>query len=325
MEFILFRTTCQAMRSVRLQVLSTRRLSVRFASSNGGPFKSYLITPKELSTALSETSKDSSSRIIPLCSSWFAPNDPECRTGMNVFKQKRLPNAVFFDINEVKDASSVYPHMLPTAEEFAAAMSNLGLRKTDRIVVYDSVELGIFSAPRAAWTLKVFGHPSVHILNNFKIWVQDGFPTESGEMDEVGEQTKYPVPSINPDRVACFRDVKSAAKDYGNENTERVQIIDARSPGRFIGKDPEPRPGVSSGHVPGSINLPLAEILDPTTKAFLPSEELKKLFESKGLDPKLPIITTCGTGVMACALDAALGQANFGDESDRKVYDGSWT
>lgn len=244
---------------------------------------------------------------------------------MKVFKQRRIPNAVFFDIDKVKDASSAYPHMLPTAEEFAAAMSSLGLKRTDRIVVYDSAELGIFSAPRAAWTLKVFGHPNVHLLDNFKIWVQDGFPTESGDIKEVEEQTKYSVPSINPDRVACFRDVKSAAKEHGQEIAEKVQIIDARTLGRFSGKDPEPRPGLPSGHIPGSINLPLAEILDPKTKAFLPSEELKKLFESKGLDPKRPIITSCGTGVMACALDAALGQADFGDESDRKVYDGSWT
>ena len=324
MEFRLVRSAWQYNYN-RPKVLVLQRLSIRFSSTNGSPFKSYLITPKELSAALSESPKDSKSRIIPMCASWFLPNDPQGRTGLKVFEQKRIPNAVFFDIDAVKDDSSPYPHMLPTAEAFASAMSDLGLKKTDRVVVYDSAELGIFSAPRAAWTLKVFGHPNVHILNNFKIWVQDGYPTESGNIKAIEEKTTYPEPSINPDRVACFRDVKSAAKDNDKEGEDKFQILDARSPGRFSGRDPEPRPGLSSGHIPGSINLPLQEILDSTNKAFLSAEELRKVFEKAGLDPETPIIASCGTGVMACALDAALGEAKFGEEVFRRVYDGSWT
>ena len=215
--------------------------------------------------------------------------------------------------------------MLPTAEAFAEAMSGLGLRRDDCLLVYDSYEQGIFSAPRVAFTLKVFGHPQVHILNNFKLWVDQGYPTESGAAQETWEKTTYPVPSINPDRVACFRDVKSIAQDYTKPGSEKTQVIDARSPGRFSGASPEPRPTISSGHIPGSFNVPLPDILDPNTKAFLPKDKLRKVFESKGLDPRKHIVNSCGTGVMAAALDVALAEAEFGSEEKRRVYDGSWT
>ena len=215
--------------------------------------------------------------------------------------------------------------MLPTAAGFAPAMTDLRIRREDRLVVYATAELGIFSAPRVAWTLRVFGHPNVHILNNFRMWVDQGLPTESGEPSSAPEKSKYVVPAFNPDRLACFRDVRLVARELGKEDGEKVQILDARSPGRFSGKEPEPRPGLSSGHMPGSLNVPLPEILDPKTKAFLSKEDLKKVFEGRGVDPKLPIISSCGTGVMAAALDAAMAEAQIGKESDRRVYDGSWT
>ena len=301
--------------------------TARYAST-GGSLNSYLVTSQELSQALAKnvpTKISTSPRIVPLCAAWFLPNDLEGRTGQKVFEERRIPQACFFDIDEVRDHDSSYPHMLPTAEVFAEAMSNMGIRKDDQLVVYDTHELGIFSAPRVAWTLRVFGHPGVHILNNFRLWVEEGYPTESGSAPEP-EKTKYPPPKFdNPTVVACFREMKSIAKDHGKEGADSVQIVDARSPGRFSGKEPEPRPGLSSGHMPGSINLPLPEILDPKSKTLLPAAELKKLFETKGLDPKKPIYSTCGSGVMAAALEAAFAQANFGDEKDRKVYDGSWT
>ena len=297
--------------------------------STGGSLSSYFVTPRELHDAMaSSTSSESSTskRIVPLCASWFLPNDPQKRTGRQVFEQNRIPTARFFDLDAVKDNDSPYPHMLPTAETFAEAMSNLGIKRDDRVVVYDTQELGIFSAPRVAWTLRVFGHPSIHILNNFRIWVEQGLPIEGGNTSTVPEiKTQYSVPSIHPDAVVCFREIKSIAKENGKKDSEDIQVIDARSSGRFTGKEPEPRPGLPSGHIPGSINLPLPEILDAKTKALLPKAELRKIFEAKGLNPERPIISTCGTGVMAAVLDAALSEADFGDSKNRRVYDGSWT
>jgi len=114
-------------------------------------------------------------------------------------------------------------------------------------------------------------------------------------------------------------------KDYNKEGSEGVQILDARPYGRFTGKDPEPREGLSSGHMPGSISVPVSELLDPVTKAILPGETLRKIFEEKGIDLKRPIVNSCGTGVTAAVIDAALAEAEYGEESNRRLYDGSWT
>ncbi|KAL8921705.1 MAG: hypothetical protein Q9208_005634 [Pyrenodesmia sp. 3 TL-2023] len=291
--------------------------------------QSHTITPKELSHALGKnvpTKISTAPRVIPLCAAWFLPNDPEGRTGRKVFEEKRIPSARFFDLDAVKDHESPYPHMLPSAEDFAKAMQDIGIRKDDEVVVYDTQELGIFSAPRVAWTLKVFGHPSVHILNNFRLWVQKGYPTDSGPVEAVVEEpSHYPTPSLDRSKVVDFSEMRDIARDHNKEGSEGIQVLDARSKGRWAGTDPEPRPGLSSGHMPGSISLPVSELLDPDTGAFLPGKELRRLFASKGVDPERPIISSCGTGVTAAVIDAALGKAGYGMPEARRLYDGSWT
>ncbi|KAG9783962.1 Rhodanese-like protein, partial [Aureobasidium melanogenum] len=290
-------------------------------------FSSYLVSPKELNDALEKNASSTGAnapKVIPICAAWFMPNDPEKRTGLEVFKRKRIPTARFFDIDEIKDNESPYPHMLPTCEAFADAMSKLGVNRHDELVVYDTEELGLFSAPRVAWTMRVYGHPQVHILNNFRLWCKEGYPIETGP-PMVPNITKYPVPSYNTDMVVKFAEMKTIGYDHGKEGSEEIQILDARSKGRWDGSEPEPRPGLKSGHMPGSTSLPFQELLDPETKALKPREELRKIFESRGLDPKKPFIATCGTGVTAAILEAALKEAEFGTEDDRRLYDGSWT
>lgn len=292
-------------------------------------FQSYIVTPKQVAGALlknSPTKISTSPRIIPLCAAWFLPNDPDGRTGQQVFRECRIPSARFFDIDQVKDHDSKYPHMLPTVEGFSEAMQRLGIRQDDTIIVYDTKELGIFSAPRVGWTLKVFGHPNVHILNNFRLWVEQGYPTESGDVEDVVERdSHYPVPTFDPDMVVKFAEMKEIAKDYGKEGAEGIQVLDARSLGRWKGTEPEPRQGLPSGHIPGSISVPITELLCPKAKTLLPGDELAKLFESKGIDPEKPIISSCGTGVTAAVIDAALNEASWGRADDRRLYDGSWT
>ena len=291
--------------------------------------QSYIVTPKELADAMTKnvpTKISTAPRVVPVCASWFLPNDPEGRTGHSVFKQQRIPSARFFDLDAVKDHDSKYPHMLPTAEDFAQAMKDIGIRKDDEVVIYDSKELGIFSAPRVGWTFKVFGHPSVHLLNNFRLWVEQGYPTESGEVEAVVEApSHYPTPQVDPEKVVKFAEVKDIAKDYGKEGAEGIQILDARPHGRWVGTSPEPRPGLSSGHIPGSMSVPHSELLDPKTGALLPGDDLRRVFESTGIEPEQPIISSCGTGVSAAVIDAALGEADFGHANDRRLYDGSWT
>lgn len=291
--------------------------------------KSYIVTPKELSDALTKnvpTKISTAPRIVPVCASWFMPNDPQNRTGLKVFMEQRISSARFFDLDAIKDHESAYPHMIPTPEEFAKAMRDMRIRKDDTVVVYDTKEMGIFSAPRIAWTFRVFGHPEVHILNNFRLWVEQGYPTEAGESDaRIEETSEYPVPNVISSMVATFSEVKEIAKDYGKDGAEGIQILDARARGRWAGTEPEPRPGIPSGHMPGSISVPFSELLDPETKAFLPGKDLRKIFETKGIDPRKPIVNSCASGVTAVIVDTALDEAGFGDPSHRKVYDGSWT
>ncbi|GAQ46475.1 thiosulfate sulfurtransferase [Aspergillus niger] len=290
-------------------------------------FNSYLITPKELDSALKKnprTKISTSPRVVPLCAAWFMPNDPEGRKGIDIFRKHRVPEARFFDLDGVKDHDSPYPHMLPTAETFAEAMSELGIRRDDEVVVYDTEELGIFSAPRVGWTLRVFGHPRVHLLNNYRLWVREGYPTETGEPSQP-ERTNYPVPTYDSKLVIPYRELKEIAKEHRKEGAKEVEILDARSYGRWAGTDPEPRPGLSSGHIPGSQSLAFQQLLDPETKTYLPGPELRKIFEGKDIDESKSIISSCGTGVTATIIETALGEAEFGEPNLRRVYDGSWT
>jgi len=315
------------LRAVAARPLSPCARRALAASPATRSFSSYLVTPAELADALHKAPPspvNSEPRVIPLCASWFMPNDPEGRTGIDVFREKRIPKARFFDVDKVIDKRSPYPHMLPSPTRFAEAMSELGIRRDDTVVVYDSRELGIFSAPRVGWTMRVFGHPRVHVLNNFRLWVDQGLPTESGNVWTV-ECGTYPIPDLDEARVASYEHVREVALDHNKEGAEGVQILDARAPGRWTGRDPEPREGLSSGHMPGSFNIPFDRVLDPQTKTFLPPASLRHVFEAAGLDPAKPIISTCGTGVTACVLETALDEAGFGAPEQRRVYDGSWT
>jgi thiosulfate/3-mercaptopyruvate sulfurtransferase len=301
-------------------------------------FSSYLVSPAELHRALDKGSPPSTaaSRVIPLCATWFMPND--ARTGLDSFRRLRIPHARFFDLDAVVDRHADLPHMLPSPKTFAASMSELGIRREDTVVVYDSHEAGIFSAPRVGWTLRVFGHERVHVLDNFKLWVEQGLPTETGEFYSI-ECGQYPIPELDESRVASFEDVREVAlgslggtggqedassSPAGGDGAETApQIIDARAHGRWTGRDPEPRKGLSSGHMPGSINVPFSDVLDPTTKALLPADRLRALFAKRGVDPARPVVASCGTGVTACVIEAALGAA--GHKGAVRVYDGSWT
>ena len=306
----------------------------------------YLIPPSTFASSLSsQSSHPSTPRVIPLCAAWFLPNSPH--NGISVFKKSRIPGAKFLDIDELKDHHSPYPHMLPSADEFAIAMRQLGIKRDDRVVVYDSKELGLFSAPRVGWMFRVMGHERVNVLNSFKAWVAEGYPLETGpirqeqvigvagEVSASSSDKDYPVPEIDLEKVANFEYVRDIAQPHvkSEQNSAAAatpQILDARPLGRFAGTDPEPRPGLSSGHIPGSISVPFPSLLDPTSGTLLPAQELRKIFEAKGVDLTRPVISSCGTGVTAAVVDAALEVAGYKEEGNsgmtkKQVYDGSWT
>jgi len=243
-----------------------------------------------------------------LDASWHLPaagRDPRAE-----FTQGHIPGAVFFDIDAISDPASGLPHMLPDAPSFAKAMGALGVSDNMTIVVYDS--LGVFSAPRAWWSLQTFGARKLYMLDGgLPAWRAAGLPIESGEAE--------PEPAIfnaqlNSGAVASIEDVAAALKN------DTAQVADARSAERFSGAAPEPRPGLPSGHMPGARNLPIGKLI--ANGRMKPPADLLAAFHEAGLDPDAPIITSCGSGVTAAVINFALACAG---KPAPRLYDGSWT
>jgi thiosulfate/3-mercaptopyruvate sulfurtransferase len=227
------------------------------------------------------------------------------------FAQAHIPGAVFFDIDRIADQATSLPHMLPTADAFAEAVGTLGVGSGDRVIVYDV--RGVISAARVWWTFRVFGHDRVAVLDGgLRAWKAEGRPLEAGEPGPPRRQFRA---TLRPELV---RDLESMR---GNLATRSEQVLDARSPGRFAGTEPEPRAGLRGGHIPGSLNLSY-ETLYRADGTLLPPDALRTAFSAAGVDLGQPVTTTCGSGVTASVL--ALGLHLVGHPRVA-VYDGSWT
>jgi thiosulfate/3-mercaptopyruvate sulfurtransferase len=224
------------------------------------------------------------------------------------YMEKHIPGAVFFDIDELSDHSTTLPHMLPSIEEFSSSMSALGIGNDMTVVIYE--QEGVFSAPRAWWMLRTFGVREVYILDGgLHAWLDDGRPTQSGPVNRAAArfQAKFDF-----DAVKNFVQIQQMI-------AERGQILDARSAGRFSGSSPEPRPGISSGHMRGAVNVPFTELAEEGR--LKSAEALRDLFIAKGVDIQQPITTTCGSGVTAAVIALGLEVAGAKQVS---LYDGSW-
>jgi len=233
-------------------------------------------------------------------------------TARQLYDTRHIPGAVFFDIDEIADEHNPLPHMLPSPEKFAARMRRLGLGDGHKIVVYDST--GLSSAGRPWWMLRVFGHRDVAILDG-------GLPKWQAE----GRAVTDDVPVLRERHFTARLNtllVRDKGQIIDNLVTQREQVIDARSRARFEGSAKEPRPGLRSGHIPGSLNLPVDELTDRRTRAMLPAEGLAQLFAAAGLERGKPVVTSCGSGVTACGLAFALHLIGWPDAA---VYDGSWS
>jgi thiosulfate/3-mercaptopyruvate sulfurtransferase len=224
------------------------------------------------------------------------------------YLDKHIPGALFFDIEELSDHSTPLPHMLPTPQDFSRSMSSLGVGNDMTIVVYE--QEGVFSAPRAWWTLRTFGARHVHILDGgLRAWTEANLPTESGPVHRVPATFQA---TLNPDAVKNLSQLKDKLANH-------QQILDARSAARFNGTAPEPRPGLSSGHMPGATSVPFTELVEDGR--LKPAEKLRELFLAKQVDLQQPITTTCGSGVTAAVI--ALGLEVVGAQNV-SLYDGSW-
>jgi thiosulfate/3-mercaptopyruvate sulfurtransferase len=221
-----------------------------------------------------------------------------------------IPGAVFFDIDTVADHSSDLPHMLPAPGQFGEAAGALGIDENDTIVVYDAS--GLYSAPRVWWTFRIFGAKNVFMLDGgLAAWKAEGRKLEAGAVKRAPRSFNAEMDTA---AVAMVADVQMALNDGS------AQIVDARSAGRFAGKEREPRAGLRSGHMPGSFNVPFGEIIE--NGRLVAPERIAAAFKKGGVDLDKPMITSCGSGVTAVVL--ALGLDVLGKPFPR-IYDGSWS
>lgn len=241
--------------------------------------------------------------------SWYLPQAG--RNAKEEYESAHIPRAVFFDIDDLSDEKSPYPHMLAPAPKFASRMRKLGLGDGNLIVVYDGA--GIYSAARAWWMLRAMGHEDVVVLDG-------GFPKWKAEHRPIEDMVPAPyprhfTPRPNNALLRSFDQVKA------NIASKAEQVVDARGAGRFGAKEPEPRPGTKGGHIPGSTNTPYTEFTNQngTLKS---AAELTKIFAARGIDPTKAVVTTCGSGVTASIV--LLGLAVLGAKKTA-LYDGSWS
>lgn len=226
-----------------------------------------------------------------------------------LFRDSHIPTARFFDLEAISDRRSALPHMAPTPEIFAKAIGDMGISPSDHVVIYD--RQGLFSAARVWWTFRLMGHETVQILRGgLPAWQAAGLPVSSGDTDI------QPSAYLTPEPETLSIDINELKEILKSKTSV---ILDARPLARFEGKASEPRAGLRSGHIPGSLSLPFSALLDQG--ALKPTDELKALFSELGLHKDTPVITTCGSGVTAAIIALALFEAGY---DKVRLYDGSW-
>jgi thiosulfate/3-mercaptopyruvate sulfurtransferase len=242
-----------------------------------------------------------------------AKRDPKAE-----YKAAHIPGALFFDIDDLSDEKSGLPHMLPSTVKFSSRMRAMGIGDGARIVVYDTE--GLWSAARVWWMFRVMGHDDVAVLDGgLKKWRAEG----RSVTDEPprARTTRHFTPRFNAELVRDKDDMLALLRAAPNSAPIAAQIVDARAAGRFDGSVAEPRAGLRSGHIPGSRSVPIGSLVaaDGTVK---PVAELERLFADASVDPRMPVVATCGSGVTACAVALALALLGHPNTA---VYDGSWT
>jgi len=247
--------------------------------------------------------------LVLLDASWHLPTAG--RDGATEFLDAHIPGARHFDFDRrIRDPQSPLPHMLPEPDLFEREVRALGVRRDSLIVCYDAV--GVSASPRVWWMFRAMGHDAVAVLDGgLPAWRVAGGGVVAGPATPAAPGDF--VARLQPARIAGFDRVREALAN------PQVRVIDARSAGRFAGRDPEPRSGLRGGHMPGAVNLPFGELLDgPRFRA--PSELASRVAAAAGSAGSL--VCTCGSGVTACIVALAAEVAGIGDVA---VYDGSWT
>lgn len=241
---------------------------------------------------------------------FFLP--PEGRNAKEEYRNQHIPGAVYFDVEEIADTDSPLPSTVPDAVKFASRMRKMGLGDGNRIVVYDRD--GFKGAARVWWMFRYFGHEDVQVLDGgLNKWVAEGRPVS--DMPPMPQERHFTA-RVNRLLLRDFDQMKEIVSSASS------QIADARPGPRFQGESPEPREGMKAGHMPGAANIPHSTLYNSENGTMLDNAALLALFEKAGIDPKKPVVTSCGSGITAANLALALYRLG---SSDVAVYDGSWS
>ncbi|KAJ7071252.1 Rhodanese-like domain-containing protein [Mycena amicta] len=292
---------------------------------------SLLLSPTRLHQLIRSQSK-----VVVLDSTWFMPNSS--RVAKSEFKAKRIAGSRFLDLDELASTHELgLKHMMPSAQMFRQACGEkFGIEPSSHVVLYDTH--GVFSSPRALWMFKSFGHQNASILDGgLPRWESEDFPLTGGPDPSQPATVEYPLPSLDPNVVRSYEQIVANSAQIPLQTPGAELVVDARSRGRFLGSDPEPRPGLSSGHIPNSYSLPFNVFLQNNTapngstySTFLTEDKLRTAVVD-ALGPEraqavfrgnVPVIASCGSGMTAAILWLGLQLLGVNKIS---IYDESWT
>ncbi|KAJ6627166.1 thiosulfate sulfurtransferase [Mycena sp. CBHHK59/15] len=296
--------------------------------------RSLLSTPARLSKLL----RSDSANAVVLDASWFMPNSP--RTAKAEFRAKRIPGSKFLDLDEVASSHELgLKHMMPSGRVFAQACEKFGISPSSHVIIYDTH--GVFSSPRALFMFRSFGHENSSILDGgLPRWEAEGLPLETnttGDLENVPHR-HYPAPTLDvTGSIRSYEQMVANSTLVPSQAPGAELVLDARSRGRYLGTDPEPRSGLSSGHIPNSLSLPFNMFLQNNVApngssytTFLPVEKLRNVVvdalggENANLvfNGDVPVIVSCGSGMTAAVLWVGLQLLGVNKIS---IYDESWT
>ncbi|KAF8203298.1 Rhodanese-like domain-containing protein [Pholiota molesta] len=329
-ELILPSPSISGMGLSKVATIKILSASPAFRSRNMSSIARLLLSPRQVNDLVHKPDAP----ISLIDSTWFMPNAP--RNAKDEFFAKRIPGAQFLDLDEVASPHELgLKHMMPDKETFARACEKLGISPSTHVILYDAH--GVFSSPRALFMFRNFGHENSSIIDGgLPRWVDDQLPVETSPPSKPQPAT-YALPKFEDKSIRSYEQIVANSQFDPLTNAQSELVLDARPRGRYTGTDPEPRPGLSSGHIPHSYSLTFNLFLQKHKtrdgqeySTFLPPADIKKALESavgpeeaaKIIRGERPVNASCGSGMTAGVLWLGLqllGVRNVG------LYDESWT
>ncbi len=237
--------------------------------------------------------------------------DAEYVGARDEYEQGHIPGAIYVDWSQdiVDPDDDVEAQIAPPAR-FAELMGRLGIGDQHLVVAYDAHPASQF-ATRFWWALYYYGHQQVVVLNGgLPKWLREDRPMTTA-IPTYDPATFTPV--THPELRATAQDVLHAI------NQDGTLLLDARDRGQYTGE--VVRGQGRAGHIPGALNIPREELIDPQTGMFRSNEELTTIFSQAGVAPDQYVVAYCNGGVAATTVLFSLAMLGYPRLTN---YDGSW-